>query len=251
MPLILVSGDDRLRDDLKIMPWLEFVVSKKATSASTVELRNVDSVHAEMRVKAARAVRNISKAKTLKIAAPMKAGLHAVPPASLESLKGVPGLSYADNTITFTAPDFRAAYNGVIGLVTAARPGYERARRNCAKAPGRREDDGRIFGRAVHAVDGLRVGPVAATCPIGKSAQVEPWGPVGTHRPSPNGRDYICHPERNVVIPSELFVIPRVFIPSSEGSTLRVENFTRTTRIPRLTLGMTTAALGMTTARSG
>jgi hypothetical protein len=54
----------------------------------------------------------------------MKAGLRAVPPASLESLKGVPGLTYADNTITFTAPDFRAAYDGVIGLVTAARPGY-------------------------------------------------------------------------------------------------------------------------------
>jgi D-amino peptidase len=124
VPLIFVSGDDRLQDDLKIMPWLEFVVSKKATSASTVELRNVDSVHAEMQEKAARAVRNISKAKTLTIAAPMKAGLRAVPPASLESLKGVPGLTYADNTITFTAPDFRAAYDGVIGLVTAARPGY-------------------------------------------------------------------------------------------------------------------------------
>ena len=124
VPLIFVSGDDRLQDDLKIMPWLEFVVSKKATSASTVELRNVDSVHAEMREKAARAVRNISKAKTLTIAGPMKAGLRAVPPASLESLKGVPGLAYAANTITFTAPDFRAAYDGVIGLVTAARPAY-------------------------------------------------------------------------------------------------------------------------------
>jgi D-amino peptidase len=124
VPLIFVSGDDRLQNDLEIMPWLEFVVTKKATSASTVELRNVDSVHAEMRAKAAQAVKNIAKAKTLTISGPISAALHAVPPASLESLKGVPGISYADNTVTFTAPDFKAAYDGVVGLVTAARPGY-------------------------------------------------------------------------------------------------------------------------------
>ena len=34
VPLIFVSGDDRLRDDLKVMPWIEYVVTKKATSAS-------------------------------------------------------------------------------------------------------------------------------------------------------------------------------------------------------------------------
>ena len=124
VPLIFVSGDDRLQNDLTIMPWLEFVVTKKATSASTVELRPVDAVHAEMRDKAARAVRNLSKAKVLTLATPMRAGLHAVPPASLASLKGIPGISYADETVTFTAPDFRAAYDGVIALVGAARASY-------------------------------------------------------------------------------------------------------------------------------
>ena len=124
VPIIFVSGDDRLREDLKILPWVEFVVTKKATSASTVELRSVDSVHAEMREKAARAVRNIAKAKVMTLAKPMRAGLHAVPPASLATLKGVPGITYANETVTFTAPDFRAAYDGVTALVTAARPAY-------------------------------------------------------------------------------------------------------------------------------
>lgn len=124
VPLIFVSGDDRLQNDLKGLPWLEFVVSKKATSSSTVELRPVDSVHAEMKEKAARAVRNLSKAKVLTVAAPMKAGLHAVPPASLASLQGVPGITYANETVTFTAPDFRAAYDGVLALVRVARAGY-------------------------------------------------------------------------------------------------------------------------------
>jgi len=124
VPLIFVSGDDRLQNDLKIMPWIEFVVTKKATSASTVELRPVDSVHAEMKEKAAKAVRNLAKAKVMKVSAPMQAGLHAVPPATLESLKGVPGINYANETVTFTAPDFRAAYDGVLALVRVARTGY-------------------------------------------------------------------------------------------------------------------------------
>jgi D-amino peptidase len=124
VPLIFVSGDDRLQNDLKDLSWLEYVVTKKATSSSTVELRPVDQVHAEMREKAAKAVRNLAKAKTMTVSAPMQAGLHAVPPASLQSLQGVPGITYANETVTFTAPDFRAAYDGVLGLVRAARAGY-------------------------------------------------------------------------------------------------------------------------------
>ena len=38
VPLIFVSGDDRLANDLKVLPWIEFVTTKKATSSSTVEL---------------------------------------------------------------------------------------------------------------------------------------------------------------------------------------------------------------------
>ena len=124
VPIIFVSGDDRLQEDLKGLPWLEYVVTKKATSASTVELRPVDEVHAEMREKAARAVRNIGKAQVMTLATPMRAGLHAAPPATLAFMQGVPGIEYANETVTFTAPDFRAAYDGVIALVGAARTGY-------------------------------------------------------------------------------------------------------------------------------
>lgn len=109
---------------LTAVPWIEFVGTKTATSASTVELRPVDAVHAEMRDKAARAVRNIAKAKVMTLTTPLRAGLHAVPPASLASLNGVPGIAYKDQTVTFTAPDFRAAYDGVIALVGAARASY-------------------------------------------------------------------------------------------------------------------------------
>jgi hypothetical protein len=69
-------------------------------------------------------VRNIAKAKVMQVSAPMRAGLHAVPPASLAPLKGIPGITYTEQTVTFSAPDFRAAYDGVIALVGAARGSY-------------------------------------------------------------------------------------------------------------------------------
>ena len=46
VPVIFVSGDDHLQRDLVTMPWLQFVVTKWATSANTVQLRNVEAVHA-------------------------------------------------------------------------------------------------------------------------------------------------------------------------------------------------------------
>jgi len=126
VPIIFVSGDDRLQEDLRVLPWIEYVVTKKATSASTVELRPVDQVHAEMREKAARAVRDLGKAQVMTLSTPMRAGLHAAPPATLAFMQGIPGIEYANETVTFSAPDFRAAYDGVIALVGAASTGYSR-----------------------------------------------------------------------------------------------------------------------------
>jgi D-amino peptidase len=124
VPLIFVSGDDRLREDLEALPWIEFVTTKKATSSSTVELYPVDRVHAEMRAAAKRAVQNIAKAQALKTPSPVTAALRVVPPASLEAMKGFPGVRYADNKVTFEAADFGAAYDGWQAIITVARAGY-------------------------------------------------------------------------------------------------------------------------------
>jgi D-amino peptidase len=124
VPVVFASGDDRLREDLRTMPWIEYVTTKKATSASTVELRPVDEVHAEMRAGAARALRELPRMKAMKLPEPVRAALHAVPPASLAMLQGVPGIDYAPDTVRFTAPTFRAAYDGITALVRVARGGY-------------------------------------------------------------------------------------------------------------------------------
>jgi D-amino peptidase len=124
VPVIMVTGDDRLREDLRTMPWLEFVVTKRATAADSAELRPVAAVHAEMRAAAKRAIENRARARAMTVPTPVRAALRVVSPASLELLSGVPGIAYRDNTVEFIAPDFAAAYDGLVALIGVATRSY-------------------------------------------------------------------------------------------------------------------------------
>ena len=125
VPVVFASGDDRLQDNLKTMPWIQFVVTKKATSASTADLRPVDEVHAEMRAQAKLAVQRLASAKSMPLAAPIQAAVRVVPPASLAVLQGVPGIKYSDNRVDFEATDYKGVFDGwyaLIGVATRAYP---------------------------------------------------------------------------------------------------------------------------------
>ncbi|MBK8246961.1 MAG: M55 family metallopeptidase [Gemmatimonadetes bacterium] len=126
VPMVMVTGDDKLAADLQTMPWLKFVVTKHATSASTVQLRDVDSVHAEMKAQAAAALRDIAQAKTITVKEPVNAALRVVLPARLSPLRGVPGVTLAasGDRVDFVAKDFVAAYDGVNALIGVARLAY-------------------------------------------------------------------------------------------------------------------------------
>ncbi|MEP7347140.1 MAG: M55 family metallopeptidase, partial [Gemmatimonadaceae bacterium] len=126
VPVIFVSGDDRLQKDLTTLPWIQFVVTKKATSASTVELRDVAEVHAEMKAKAATAVRQLANAKVIHVNEPVSAALRVVRPATLSMLRGVPGvaLSADGDEVVFEASDFQGAYDGLNALIGVARLAY-------------------------------------------------------------------------------------------------------------------------------
>jgi D-amino peptidase len=118
VPVIMVTGDDKLKEDLaKPMPWIEYVVVKKSLSASDAELLPLEDVHLNMKASAKRAVQNLSKMKSVTISGPVKAMVKARPPGSLTILNGVPGVNYSDNSVSFTSPDFITAYKGIIALI--------------------------------------------------------------------------------------------------------------------------------------
>ncbi len=124
VPMIMVTGDDKLKQDLATMPWLQYVVTKTATAADSAILRPVDEVHTEMRAAAKLAVEGRAQAKVMKLEGPITAALHAVPPASLRVLDGVPGITYRDNTVEFVAQDFKSAYRGLVALIGVATQSY-------------------------------------------------------------------------------------------------------------------------------
>ncbi len=149
VPVIFGSGDDRLAADLQTMPWIEFVIVKTATSASSVQLSPVEEAHAEMTAAAQRAVENLAAAGVMRVSTPIRATLRAVPPASLEILEGVPGIDYADNTVSFPADNLRAAYDGLGALITVARNTYARVLVEQLRERGLMDELGPAYGEAL------------------------------------------------------------------------------------------------------
>ncbi|MEW5917961.1 MAG: M55 family metallopeptidase [Gemmatimonadota bacterium] len=122
VPVILASGDDRLAKDLATLPWLEFVTVKRAISADSAEPRPLADARADLKSAAERALRKLraGETKAARVTEPVVAALHAVPPSDIAVLDSVPGIEYEDQRVTFTAPDFVAAYRGLVKLVGVA-----------------------------------------------------------------------------------------------------------------------------------
>ncbi|MGQ0539681.1 MAG: M55 family metallopeptidase, partial [Gemmatimonadaceae bacterium] len=128
IPVIFASGDDRLARDLASMPWIEFVTVKRALAADSAEPRPVDEARADLRRSALRALANLraGRAKAMRVATPVTATLHAVPPADISLLDSVPGVRYSEQRVTFVSPDIKAAYRGLVKLVGVATRAYTR-----------------------------------------------------------------------------------------------------------------------------
>lgn len=119
LPVIFVSGDDRLQEDLRTMPWIRYVMTKKATSASSAELIPVKKVHDAMRRQARQAVKQLPAAQVMKAREPLRVAVRAVPPASMSWLKGMPGVDYDDETVSFTASGIVSAHDGIRPILNA------------------------------------------------------------------------------------------------------------------------------------
>jgi len=124
VPLIFVSGDDKLNEQVSWMPWLQHVTVKEARGVDDALLYPVDEVHEKMRTVAQYAIENIDNAKVVTLTEPITATLRVVPPADLSVLEGVPGVHYDNQSETFQAADFKEAYNGMRALMRVAQSGY-------------------------------------------------------------------------------------------------------------------------------
>ncbi|MBX3146511.1 MAG: M55 family metallopeptidase [Gemmatimonadales bacterium] len=125
IPVIFASGDDRLADDLKTMPWIEYVTVKTATAADSADPRPVEEARADLTAHAQKAVENlrVGKAQAMRVPGKLRAGLKAVPPASLAMFDGIPGIPYSDSTLFFEADSLRHAYDILVQLIGVATSG--------------------------------------------------------------------------------------------------------------------------------
>jgi D-amino peptidase len=124
VPVIFASGDDKLEENLGTMPWIRFVRVKTAVSAWTAEPLPLEDVHQVMRAQAEAALRERASARSVELVRPVRAALRAALPARLDVLEGVPGIAYADQTVSFQAADLAEAYDGLMALVRVAQTGY-------------------------------------------------------------------------------------------------------------------------------
>jgi D-aminopeptidase len=72
---------DVLADDLKHMPWIEYVTVKKSSGFDAVKLIPVQEVHVKLHDGAARALSRIAQARVTTVVAPVQAAVRTYPPA--------------------------------------------------------------------------------------------------------------------------------------------------------------------------
>lgn len=124
VPLIFVSGDDKLADQLAWMNWLEYVTVKEAKGIDDAILYPLDEVHRNLHDAAQRSINNLNQMKAVKLTEPIEATLRVTSPADLSILEGIPGVDYHDQSVTFHAASFDEMYNGMRALMAAAQAGY-------------------------------------------------------------------------------------------------------------------------------
>jgi len=115
VPLIMAAGVDRLKDDLRDFPWIEYVVDKRTRSASEADLIPLNEVYPQLREAARRAMRKLALSKVVALNEPVTVIVRSVPPGDLSRLQGIPGIKYDRESVTFMAPKFNP--DGVLALV--------------------------------------------------------------------------------------------------------------------------------------
>jgi len=124
LPVIFVSGDDRLGTELRSMPWIEYVTIKQATGVRSAVLVPLPEARRRLTLGAQQSLRRLPNARLMQVSQPVRASVTAFAPADLQWLAAVPGIRYQDQTVSFDATDARTAYRGMEAIGGAAMRGY-------------------------------------------------------------------------------------------------------------------------------
>jgi len=114
VPVVLVSGDDKLREEvLRRAPWVEYVVSKESLSRSAAIMKPLNIYIDELRAGIRRAVENLKsgKARPLKIGSPIIGEFVFRRPEYADNAENIPGIERIDAyTVRYTAKDIIELY---------------------------------------------------------------------------------------------------------------------------------------------
>lgn len=128
IPVIFVSGDDQLALHMRrVLPWSTYVETKRAIRYDSAAVHDERVVEEALRTGAMEAVRRVAEARAITLEGPIRASLRAMQPADLSSLRGVPGVDYSDQTVSFDARDVLEAFAGLAALARVAVLGYNGA----------------------------------------------------------------------------------------------------------------------------
>lgn len=112
VPVVLVSGDDRLAEEARaLVPGIEAVVVKRALGRFAAESLTHEEACARIREAAERAVRRAGEIPPLRVPGPLELELAFQTPSAADGAETMPGARRLDElTVAFTAADALEAF---------------------------------------------------------------------------------------------------------------------------------------------
>lgn len=112
VPVVMVSGDDRLAEEARaLIPEIEAVVVKRALTRFAAESLSHEEACARIRAAAERAVRRAGQVPPFRASAPIELEVAFQTPSAADGAETMPGARRLDElTVAWTAPDALQAY---------------------------------------------------------------------------------------------------------------------------------------------
>lgn len=123
VPIGLVAGDEALKEDLKYVPWAEFIPLKKASGRYSALSPSMEAIEKELKAGIKRAVEKLNnkELRAFKIETPVDVEIRFLNSAYAEVADLLPGVERIDGkTIRFTANTVEDAYKIMEVLTLAA-----------------------------------------------------------------------------------------------------------------------------------